>query len=110
MGYDDDRVLFMCEALLVAETPLRSLCWGRVNSFLRDKPGGLAGVCRQETMDLDIFSKLGSSHVGLISVVAVKRGSEILWYSSYQGVQSMSPPVDSGPVVTALTNRVWRKG
>ena len=55
---------------------------------------------------LYIISKLGSSHAHVVSVVIVKHGSRLLWHSSYQGVGSVSLPVDSGQIVTTLANRI----
>lgn len=39
-GYSDERVLFFCEALLAAETPLGCPSWGQVDLLLRDNLGG----------------------------------------------------------------------
>lgn len=57
-----------------------------------------------------ILSKLRSSNVSLVRVVLVKCDSKVLWLPSYQGVGSVSLPVDSGQVVTALTDGIRQKG
>lgn len=111
MDYGEERVLFIWEAWLATETYLGA-CGGRMNSLLRDNPEGLCWghplpLLRHvkdhpmsgSFMDLDTFSKLGSSNVDLASIVVVKHGSKFFWHSSYQGVGSMSLPVDSRQVV-----------
>lgn len=112
-GYREERVLSICEALLVAETLLGCLL-GQGDLILMRQPWGhLLGPpifpsslthmgdhpMSGSLVNLDMLSKLGCSNVGLGTVVVVKPGSNALWCSFYQGAGSLSLLVDSGQVV-----------